>query len=286
MDWIRGKHAVITGPTSGIGQQIALDLGHAGAHVVLACRDTVKGAQVGAAVVRAGAASVAVLPIDTSSSRSIEEFARRYRERSSRLEVLVNNAGVSYSARVETAEGIEMTFGTNVLGYHRVTKALQKLLGASAPARVVNVASMFASNLDLDDLQFTRRPYDGLPAYAQSKACDRLLTWAWARRLQRFGITVNAMAPGFVQTGLTRNLSPGLRQAYSTRAGRPVRDGADTAVWLAASREVEGITGTFFYDRREVPCEFRDTEVEERLWEICESFYPSQISISGSRQRV
>ena len=274
MDWIRGKHVVITGPTSGIGQQIALDLGRAGAHVVLACRDTAKGAQVGAAVVRAGAASVAVLPIDTSSLQSIEEFARRYRERMPTLDVLVNNAGVSYSARVETAEGMEITFATNVLGYHRVTKALQKILVSSAPARVVNVASMFAGHVDLDDVQFTQRSYDGLPAYAQSKACDRLLTWAWARRLQRAGVTVNAMAPGYVQTGLPRHLSPELRQSYSTRVGRPVEQGADTAVWLAASPDVDGITGTFFYDRREVPCEFRDTEIEERLWEICESLYP------------
>src|SRR5262245_31620104 len=183
MEWIRGKHVVVTGPTSGLGQQIALDLAKAGAHVVLACRDTVKGAQVGALVVRAGAASAAVLWIDTSSAASIAEFSRRYRDRYPRLDVLVNNAGVSYSARERTIEGVEMTFGTNVLGYHRVTKALLELLTASTSARIVNVASMFANHLDLDDLQFTRRPYDGLSAYAQSKACDRLLTWAWARRL-------------------------------------------------------------------------------------------------------
>jgi NAD(P)-dependent dehydrogenase (short-subunit alcohol dehydrogenase family) len=133
------------------------------------------------------------------------------------------------------------------------------------------VASTFAGHLDLDDLQWTRRPYDELAAYAQSKACDRLLSWALARRLEPRGVTVNAMAPGFVpDTGLSRNLSPALRESYRGRTGRSVQQGADTAVWLASSAELDAVTGRFFYDRAELPCEFRDLDSEEKLWSICE----------------
>ena len=133
----------------------------------------------------------------------------------------------------------------------------------------MNVASTFAGDLDLDDLQFERRPYDELQAYAQSKACNRLLTWALARRLEGTGVTANAMAPGFVPaTGLSRGLSPDLQRAYARRSGRSLSEGADTAVWLTASPDVAGISGRFFYDRGERPCEFRDRVVEERLWNL------------------
>jgi retinol dehydrogenase-12 len=171
-----------------------------------------------------------------------------------------------------SADGIELTFATNVLGYHRVTCGLLDHFNRDGAARVVVVASAFAGDLDLDDLEFTRRGYDGLLAYRQSKACDRLWSWAVARRLQPRGITVNAMTPGWVpDTELSRNLLPEVRQARA-RPGRTVVQGADTAVWLAASPDVAGLTARFFADRREAPCEFRRHDTEERLWRICEDF--------------
>jgi NAD(P)-dependent dehydrogenase (short-subunit alcohol dehydrogenase family) len=136
----------------------------------------------------------------------------------------------------------------------------------------INVASTFASDFDLDDLQFQRRPYDGMKAYAQSKACDRLLTWALARRLEGSGVTANAMAPGLiVDTGLYRHMPPEVMVRLRQRGGRTPADGADTAVWLASSFEVEGMSGKFFENRKEIPCSFRNPQVEERLWSICES---------------
>jgi len=95
-----------------------------------------------------------------------------------RLDVLVNNAGINRSKRQTSADGIELTFATNVLGYFLLTRDLLDLLRASAPSRIVNVASTYASDLDLADLQFQRRAYEGRKAYAQSKACNRMLTWA------------------------------------------------------------------------------------------------------------
>ena len=146
------------------------------------------------------------------------------------------------------------------------------MLRRSAPARVVNVASTFASDLDLDDLQFERRPYDGMRAYAQSKACDRMLTWAFARRLAETGVTVNAMAPGLVtETDLYDDLPADVRLQLQQQPSRSVAEGADTAVWLAAATDLEGVSGKFYEQRAEQPCQFRDPEAEEKLWASCQA---------------
>jgi NAD(P)-dependent dehydrogenase (short-subunit alcohol dehydrogenase family) len=261
--------ALVTGSTSGIGYQIARDLAAMGWQVVLACRDRAKGEAVAAELGALGAPGTKVMLFDAASVASVGALARSCAVDLPRIDVLVNNAGVASGARRVTPEGFELTFATNVLGYHRLSLALLDQLRASAPARIVNVASTFAGDLDLDDLQFERRPYQELQAYAQSKACNRLLTWALARRLEGSGVTVNAMAPGFVpSTGLARGLSPDTQRAYAVRTGRSLEEGADTAVWLASSREVGGVNGRFFFDRRDRACEFRNEAREERLWEI------------------
>lgn len=277
---MKSKQVVITGPTSGIGKEIALGLGALGADLVLACRDVKQGEQTADEITRrTGAKNIAVMPIDASSQQSIREFARQYRAKYSRLDVLINNAGMNRGVhpRENSVDGVELTFATNVLGYHLLTRELLDLVKASADpersrrARIVNVASQFASDLDLDDLQFERRPFDAAKAYAQSKACNRMLTWALARRLANSGVTANAMAPGLVaETGLYRHAPPELIARLRQRSGRTSAQGADTAVWLASSPEVEGVSGKFFYDRTDTPCEFRNTAAEEKLWDICE----------------
>ena len=205
-----GKRVIITGPALGIGKEIATQLAALGAQLVLACRGLGRGERTADEIARrTGAKDCVVMRIDTSSQQSIHEFVRQYRERYSRLDVLINNAGINRSQRQTNVDGIELTFATNALGYYVLTRELLDLLRASAPARIVNVASAFASDLDLADLQFERRAYEGRKAYAQSKACDRMVTWALARRLEGSGITANAMAPGLVvQTGLYRDASP------------------------------------------------------------------------------
>ena len=270
-----GKTAVITGPTSGIGKEIAAGLAGLGANLVLGCRDAAKGTAL-ANELRHGtdAASMEVVQVDLASRKSIEEFAKKILGTHPRLDILINNAGVSRGGQpwAKNVDGIEITFATNVIGYYLTSLLLLPRLRESAPARIVNVASTFASDLDMDDLQFEHRPYEGMKAYAQSKACDRLLSWALARRVEGTPVTVNAMAPGLiVDTGLYRTTPPEVMTRLRQRGGRTPVDGADTAVWLASSPEVEGVSGTFFENRREIPCSFRNHDVEERLWSICES---------------
>ena len=268
------KQIIITGPTSGIGKAIALGLSALGAQLILGCRDVGRGEQTAEEISRqTGATAMEVMPVDTSSRQSIRAFAQQYRAKYSRLEVLINNAGMNRGTlpREKSVDGLELTFATNVLGYYLLTRELLDHLKAGAPARIINVASEFASDLDLNDLQFERRPFESRKAYAQSKACDRLLTWALARRLEGSRVTANAMTPGLVvETGLFRHAPPELIAQLRQRSDRTSKQGADTAVWLASSAEVEGVTGKFFGDRREIPCEFRDTAAEEKLWNICE----------------
>lgn len=269
---LRDKRVLVTGPTAGIGRQIALELARLGADLVLGCRDAARGAHTADEIRSAtGARSIEVTTIDTSSQRSIRHCAARLRRELPRLDVLVNNAGVAQGERKLSVDGIELTFATNVLGYFLLTNELLPLLRSSAPARIVNVSSAFAGELDLGDLQFERRRYDGLRAYAQSKACNRLLSWALARRIAGSGVTVTAYAPGFVAgTELSRDLLPDVKAVYARRTGRTTEEGADTAVWLASSADVEGKSGSFYMDRREIPCDLRDEATEEALWAECE----------------
>ena len=270
------KTVVITGPTSGIGKQIAFGITGLGASLVLVCRDAAKGKAVATELGDGtGGVSIQVIQADLSNRKSIEEAAKKILATNPRLDVLINNAGVSRGNQewADNGDGIELTFATNVVGYYLTAFQLLPRLRESAPARIVNVASTFASDLDMDDLQFQRRPYEGMKAYAQSKACDRLLSWALARRLDGSRVTVNAMAPGLiVDTGLYRNTPADVKARLRQRSDRTPSDGADTAVWLASSPEVEGMTGKFFENRKEIPCSFRNRDVEERLWNICEGF--------------
>lgn len=273
---MKNKRVLITGATSGIGQAIAIGLGAMGAEIILAVRDAERGKQTAAEITkRTGAKKIVVMPIDTSSQQSIRVFAQEFHRKFRRLDVLINNAGMTRGAlpRALSADGIELTFATNVLGYYLLTALLLDLLKASAPSRIINVASEFASDLDLNDLQFEKRAFESAKAYAQSKACDRLLTWAMARRLKSTGVTANAMTPGLVvDTGLYRHSPPKLVSRLRRYSDRTIQDGADTAIWLASSADVKGISNKFYVDRAAVTCEFRNKATEEKLWASCEEF--------------
>ncbi len=269
-----GKRVIITGPTSGVGKEIAAQLAALDAEVILGCRDVKRGTRIASEIANPGSPEPAVMEIDTSSQESIRRFAREFQRRYDRLDVLINNAAMNRGTlpKADSVDGIELTFATNVLGYFLLTQELLGLLKKSAPSRIINVASTYASDLDLDDLEFDRRPFESFKAYAQSKACDRLLTWALARRLERTGVTANAMTPGLItETGLYRNAETQLVERLTQYAGgRTSAQGAETAVWLASDPEMQNVSDKFFEDREELPCEFRNKKNEEKLWHICE----------------
>jgi NAD(P)-dependent dehydrogenase (short-subunit alcohol dehydrogenase family) len=275
MNSMNGKRVIITGPTSGVGREIAVQLAGSGAELILACRDVEKGDQIASEIGQHGwGPQPTVMLMDASSQASIREFAQAIRQKYTHVDVLINNAAGNRGQlpKINSVDGIELTFATNVLGYFLLTRELLDLLKQSAPARIINVASTFASDLDLDDLQFERRPFESFKAYAQSKACNRLYTWALARRLEGSRVTANAMTPGLItETGLYRNAEPGLlKRLTQYSGGRTSAQGADTGVWLASAPELERVTDKFFEDRKELNCQFRNEADEEKLWRICE----------------
>jgi NAD(P)-dependent dehydrogenase (short-subunit alcohol dehydrogenase family) len=269
---LSGKTCLVTGASAGIGLATARALARLGGRVVMAARNPEKGERARRAIAEETGAEVALALVDLASQASIRAFARDFATRHDRLDVLVNNAGVWRSRKAKGPDGIELTWATNVLGYVLATELLLPLLHAAGRARVVNVASQLAGDLDLADVEFERRPYDGRTAYAQSKQADRMYTWALARRLSGSGVTANAMHPGFVATEIFAKGGGlvGLAAAlYSKlRAKRP-EEGADTVVWLAASPEVEGRSGLFWTARQERRCRFRDAAAEEALFRRC-----------------
>lgn len=272
---LSGRTCLVTGANSGIGKETARELARRGAHVVLACRSRERGEATRAELTEEiGGDEVELGLVDLGSQASIRDFAREFRSRHDALHVLVNNAGTWSSGRQVSPEGIELTWATNVLGYFLLTHLFLDLLERSSPARIVNVASELARDLDLADVQFARRSYSGVTAYAQSKQADRMLTWALARRLEGSAVTANAMHPGGVNTPLFGKGGGFMGIAgslYGKLFGRSPSEGADTVVWLSASPELKGVNGRFWIDRSEVPCRFRDRAQEEALWELCVS---------------
>jgi NAD(P)-dependent dehydrogenase (short-subunit alcohol dehydrogenase family) len=270
---LSGKICLVTGATSGIGRAAAEDLARLNAHVVLGARSAERGETVRREIIAStGNAQVEVLRVDLSDRRSIREAGRALRETHLALHVLVNNAGVWLQKRQESVEGVEMTWATNVLGYFLLTQELLPALRAADKARVVNVASQFAGELDLGDVEFRRRRYAGRTAYAQSKQADRMLTWALARRLVGTSVTANAMHPGFVSTelfGKAGGWFAPVASVYARLQARRPAEGADTVVWLAASPEAEGRSGLFWIDRQERRCRFRNPEQEDALFSLC-----------------
>jgi NAD(P)-dependent dehydrogenase (short-subunit alcohol dehydrogenase family) len=261
---LEGRVVLVTGATAGIGLEIAADLVALGAEVILGCRTREKGEAAQHELTRRSPdASTRLLIADLSIQASVRAGIDMISRTTPVLHVLVNNAGLWSERRQVTAEGIELTFATNVLGYALVTALLGPQLEAAHGARVVNVASAYAHGLDLTDVEFARRPYSGAAAYAQSKQANRMWSWALARRLESRAVTVNALHPGAVATQLLRSAFPGV-------GGRTPQAGADTASWLAAAPEVAGVTGKFFADRAERRCEFRDPAQEELLFALCE----------------
>ncbi len=270
---LSGRTCLVTGATAGIGRAAALGLARLHARVVLGARSAERGEAARRAIVEAtGNPQVEVLHVDLSSQRSIREAACALRKAHAALHALVNNAGVWLQKRQESVEGVETTWATNVLGYFLLTQELLPSLRAARGARVVNVASQYAEGLDLQDVEFRRRTYEGRAAYAQSKQADRMLTWALARRLQGTDVTANAMHPGFVSTelfGKAGGWFGPVASAYARFQARRPEVGADTVVWLAASPEVEGRSGLFWIDRQERRCRFRGEAQEEELFSLC-----------------
>lgn len=224
---------------------------------------------------------------DLSSQGAVRELADRFRERYPRLDVLVNNAGAHVMQRKPSVDGIEMNLAVNHLSAFLLTELLLDTLKASAPARVVNVASQAMADarpltlvgrprpatIDFDDPQGERGPFVPFEAYGRAKLAMLLTTYALARRLAGTGVTANALHPGMAATGIIDDVSPPLVRPFLglIRPFLPTPErGARTALYLATSPAVEGVNGKYFIWEKEAPSVpiSHDEVSQERMWEI------------------
>jgi NAD(P)-dependent dehydrogenase (short-subunit alcohol dehydrogenase family) len=271
-----GQVCLVTGANSGLGRVTTEALARQGATVHMLVRSEGKGRWVREGIVhRTGNEQVHLEYADLSDLTSVRDFAERFLARQTRLDVLINNAGALLSERGTSADGFDLSFATNVLGPFLLTNLLVPILEASSPSRIINVSSggMYSQKLDVDDLQFERKPYNGVTAYAQAKRAQVILTELWAEKLAGSGVTVNAMHPGWADTPGVQSSLPTFRR-WTKKSLRTPEQGADTIVWLAVAESVAGVSGRFWFDRRA-----RDTHLlrgtrssaqdRERLWAEC-----------------
>jgi NAD(P)-dependent dehydrogenase (short-subunit alcohol dehydrogenase family) len=273
---LRGKTALITGATNGIGRASAHALARMGAKLFLVARDSRRAEETCAEIRReTPGAELHVLLADLGSQADVRRAAAEFLATGESLQLLLNNAGVMQLARSETVDGIETTFAVNHLAYFLLTNLLLERIRASAPARIVNVASdahRMGGALDFDDLGSARR-YSAMAVYGRSKLANLLFTRELARRLAGSGVTVNALHPGVVRTGLGQNNDAPILK-FLTNLVRPFfrspERGAETSIWACTAPELEGVSGRYFSDRREESPHrhAQDDDAARRLWDV------------------
>lgn len=282
-----GRTAVVTGSNTGIGYQAAAELAGHGAHVVLAVRDPARG-EAAADRIRADhpGATVSTARLDLASLASVRAAAADLRAAHPRIDLLINNAGVMFTPRQDTADGFEMQFGTNHLGHFALTGLLLDAMLTVPGSRVVTVSSnahRFKAAIHFDDLQW-QRSYSRVGAYGQSKLANLLFTYELQRRLSAADAPTIAVAahPGASNTELIRNLPAPMRPLAawtSTLLFQPAEMGALPTLRAATDPAVTG--GQYFgpdgwQQQRGHPVPVRssrqshDQEIQRRLWAVSE----------------
>jgi NAD(P)-dependent dehydrogenase (short-subunit alcohol dehydrogenase family) len=271
---LKDKICIITGATGGIGLRTAEGLAAQGAQLALVARNPEKAARVGESLRRLGASSVEIFQADLSRQDDIRRVSAELLERLPRIDVLINNAGAFYNKRVETADGIEMTFALNHLAPFLMTNLLLEQL-IENKARIVTVASMAHGNaqLDFDDLEL-KNEFGGWKSYARSKLGNIMFTNELARRLDGTGATANSLHPGFVRSNFGSNNGILLRIGMwlAMRFAISEVKGAATSIYLASSPEVAEFNGRYF-DKCRPRYSSRISQVEEswvKLWDQSE----------------
>ena len=282
---MHGKVVVVTGANVGIGLETAVGVAERGATTVLACRNLGK-AEAAAKVVtqRTWNDDVHVVVLDLADLASVRKAADDILARWGRLDVLVNNAGGTWTQRQHTAQGMEYTFGVNHLGHFYLTNLLLERLRADSPARVVSVTSVghhaAFGGMRFDDLQSEKR-YEGMEVYCRSKLANVLFVRELAKRLHGSGVTANAAHPGWVRSSFAMDGDTTGAIGFGMRVIRPVqispRRGAKTSIFLAASPEIADKTGMYWVRSKpgHMSRHARDDAAAERLWDESERLLAS-----------
>ncbi len=270
---MRGKICLITGASSGLGLHTAIGLARAGADLILVCRDLQRGEQARKWIARqAPRAGLNLQLADFERLESIRTLAKKVLSDQPAIHVLINNAGTFQKVFRRTGDGFEATYQVNHLAPFLLTNLLLDRLIASAPARVVTVASVMhqGARIDFDSLD-ARQGYSMLNAYSRSKLANVLFTFELAHRLEGSGVTSNCLHPGMVATriGDTGGIA-GLAWMLMKPFMLTPTEGAETVLYLASSPAVAGITGAYFVERRAAQPDAIafDRALQAKLWDV------------------
>lgn len=269
-----GKVCLVTGGNAGLGRAMAKALATRGATVHLLCRNPERGSAAARELSEeTDNPHIHAAVLDIADQQAVRRFAEDFA--TDRIDVLVHNAGVLLDRREESPDGIEQTWATAVTGPFLLTWLLSPKLDRATQGRVIFVSSggMYSKRLRLDDWQWRERTFDGVAAYAWAKRAQVVLTELWAERLGDSATTVNAMHPGWADTGGVKRSLPRFYELTRSFLRSP-EQGADTAVWLAVCERLRDASGGFYFDRESVsthklPWTRETPEQREALWQLC-----------------
>jgi len=279
----KSRVAIVTGSSSGIGYETARVLAEKNATVIMAVRNLEKG-NAAADKIRAGHhnADITVMELDLATLESVRSFAARFKENYSRLDLLINNAGVMMPPYSKTADGFELQFGTNHLGHFALTGLLIDLINKTPDSRIVNESSGVHNygELDFDDLNWESRPYKKMKAYADSKIANIYFTYELQRRLEEAGSNtiVTAAHPGWTATELQRHTS--LFSFLNPFFAQDITMGALPTLYAAVGPDVKG--GDYYgpsgwremkgYPKKVESNKLsHDNKIAAKLWEVSEA---------------
>lgn len=277
-----GKTVIITGGNTGIGKATALHLARKGARVILACRNRNKAAAAIAEIeTQTGSTDVIYVHLDLASLKSVRSFAETFLKTESRLDLLINNAGLVADGRTEDGYGIE--FGVNHLGHFLLTNLLLERMKKTGGGRVITLSSMahrwghidFNALVANKDLGTGRYSWQFFHAYCNSKLCNVLFTHELANRLKGTDVTCYSVHPGVVRTELSRNVGLWQKIFIQPVAWLLFLDpeaGAQTTLHCALQEGIEPLSGKYFSccEAQEVSAHARDDKVALKLWEVSE----------------
>jgi NAD(P)-dependent dehydrogenase (short-subunit alcohol dehydrogenase family) len=271
---MKNKTCVITGANSGIGYETSLSLAKMGAKILMICRNKEKGEKAKSEIIKlAENSNVDLFIADFSSQKQIRELSKTLNESYEYFDVLINNAGAINTERFESEDNYELTFAVNHLGYFLFSNLLLPKLRNAPKARIVNVVSAVEkiSTIFWNDLNLIKN-FSGFKAYCQSKLANVIFTYTLANNLKDTNITVNCLHPGAVATNFSGNTNGLFHILF--KLGKPFLrsaiKGSETVVWLASSCDVEGISGKYFHNKKEIKSQSMtyNLEVQKRLWDL------------------
>ena len=273
-----GKIVIVTGANTGIGLSTAIDLARRGATIIMACRDMRKGEKALDKVkLESSSEDILLMHLDLSSLDSVRDFAKEFLSKYSKLNILINNAGVMSCPYMKTKDGFEMQIGINHFGHFALTNLLLKALANGAPARVVTVSSIghwLYGKMDFEDINYEKRSYDKMGAYGQSKLANVLFTRELHNKAKEHDITTYSLHPGFVVTELARYDTYYILffRTMGALYGRTPEQGAQTTIYCAVEEGLEKHSGGYFSNctLSTYSTDGQNDGYAKKLWELSE----------------